>query len=136
MAQGRIWSIRTSYGYDFKDYMRWEIPESIAVSPGPVPGALPAQAAALPCTRVKLHGRDRGDQAMAMSARLVAHADATKSEISPSQSCSMSRVDSPTLESLESSGLIHPSPAWRNTRGTTSSPRIPLCWQISRRIWC
>lgn len=62
MAQGRIWFIRTYYGYGFKEYVRWEVPETIAVSLGPVPGALPEQAAALPCTRVKSHGRDRGHQ--------------------------------------------------------------------------
>lgn len=58
MAQGRIWSVRPSYGNGFKDYVHWGGPESITVSPG----ALPAQAAALPCTRVKPRGRERGDQ--------------------------------------------------------------------------
>lgn len=59
-----------------------------------------------------------------MPARLVVRTDAAESKMSPSQSCSMSRVDSPSLESWESSGLVLPSPVWRNTRGTSSSQRI------------
>lgn len=59
-----------------------------------------------------------------MPARLVVRTDAAESKMSPSQSCSMSRVDSLSLESWESSGLVLPSPVWRNTRGTSSSQLI------------
>ncbi|PKU28831.1 sterile alpha motif domain-containing protein 10 [Limosa lapponica baueri] len=62
MAQSRIWSIRTSYGYSFKNYMHCGVPGSITVSPGAPP------AAALSCTRVKPRGRDRGDQGNATAA--------------------------------------------------------------------